>query len=52
MLFRSSNAANTSQPVLNITLGGRAGRYRAETLVAMGSVTLDAPSDNAYFSGV
>lgn len=50
--YAVSNAANTSQPVLNITLGGRAGRYRAETLVAMGSVTLDAPSDNAYFSGV
>lgn len=52
LTYAVSNAANTTQPVLSITLGGRAGRIQTETLVAMGSITLDAPSDNAYFSGV
>lgn len=50
--YAVSNAANTTQPVLTILLGGRAGRIQTETLVAMGSITLDAPSDNAYFTGV
>jgi hypothetical protein len=44
--------ANLSQPTLVFTLGGRAGRIQTETLVAMGSITGDAPSDNAYFSGI
>ncbi len=39
-------------PTFTVTLGGRAGRISTETLVAMGSITLDAPSDNAYFTGV
>lgn len=52
LTYAVSNAANTTQPVLSITLGGRAGRIQTETLVAMGSITLDAPSDNAYFTGV
>ena len=52
LTYKVSNAANITQPVLSITLGGRAGRIQTETLVAMGSITLDAPSDNAYFTGV
>ncbi len=32
--------------------GGRAGRVQYETLVAMGSITLDDPRDNVYFSGI
>jgi len=47
-----SNAANIAQPAVTITLGGRAGRVQAETLVAMGSITLDDPRDNVYFSGI
>lgn len=47
-----SNAANTTQPQVTITLGGRGGRVQAETLVAMGSITLDDPRDNVYFSGI
>jgi hypothetical protein len=50
--YAVSNAANTTQPVLSIILGGRAGRIQTETLVAMGSITLDAPSDNAYYTGI
>jgi hypothetical protein len=44
--------ANLAQPTLAFTLGGRAGRIMTETLVAMGSITGDAPSDNAYFTGI
>lgn len=33
-------------------LGGRGGRYTAETLVAMGSITLDDARDNVWFSGI
>ena len=44
--------ANTTQPTLSLTLGGRAGRVTTETLVAMGTITLDAPSDNVFFAGV
>jgi hypothetical protein len=47
-----SSAANTTQPTLSFTLGGRAGRIQTETLVAMGSITEDDPKDNVYFSGV
>jgi len=50
--YAVSNAANTTQPTLSITLGGRAGRIQAETLVAMGSITLDDPRDNVFFSGI
>lgn len=47
-----SNAANITQPTVTFTLGGRAGRIGTETLVAMGSITFDHPSDNAFFTGV
>lgn len=50
--YKVSNAANTTQPVLTLALGGRGGRIQTETLIAMGSITLDAPRDNAYFTGV
>lgn len=52
LTVRVSNAANITQPTLTITLGGRANRVQAETLVAMGSITLDDPRDNVYFSGI
>jgi hypothetical protein len=52
LTYKVSNAANTAQPTLSITLGGRAGRYTAETLVAMGSITVDDARDNVYFSGI
>jgi hypothetical protein len=47
-----SASDNVTQPTLTFTLGGRAGRIQTETLVAMGSITLDAPSDNAYYTGI
>ena len=48
----TTNGANITAPTFSITLGGRAGRRQNETLVAMGSITLDDPKDNVYFSGV
>lgn len=47
-----TNGANTSLGTFTVTLGGRAGRISTETLVAMGSITLDDPRDNVYFSGI
>lgn len=47
-----TNGANTSLPTFTVELGGRAGRYSAETLVAMGSITFDDARDNVYFSGI
>lgn len=47
-----SNATNTTQPTITFTLGGRGDRITSETLVAMGSITLDDPTDNTFFSGV
>jgi hypothetical protein len=47
-----TNGANTSLPTFTIELGGRGGRYSAETLVAMGSITFDDPRDNVWFSGI
>lgn len=47
-----TNGSNTTWPNLSITLGGRAGRFTMETIVAMGSITGDDPLDNVYFSGV
>jgi hypothetical protein len=41
-----------SNGTITAVLGGRAGRIRAETLVAMGSITFDDPRDNVYFSGI
>lgn len=51
-LTYTTNGANTTLPVLSITLGGRAGRIQTETLVAMGSITIDDPRDNVFFTGV
>jgi hypothetical protein len=48
----TTNGANITAPTFSITLGGRGGRRQSETLVAMGSITLDDPKDNVYFSGV
>lgn len=47
-----TNGANTSLGTFTVTLGGRAGRIATETLVAMGSITLDDPRDNVYFTGI
>lgn len=47
-----SNAANTTQPTVTLTLGGRAGRIQYETIVATGSITGDDARDNVYFVGV
>lgn len=47
-----TNGANTSLGTFTVTLGGRGGRIQTETLVAMGSITLDDPRDNVYFSGI
>ena len=47
-----TNGSNTTWPNLSITLGGRAGRFSYETIVAMGSMTGDDPVDNVYFSGI
>jgi hypothetical protein len=51
-LTYTTNGANTTLPILSITLGGRAGRIQTETLVAMGSITFDDPRDNVFFTGV
>lgn len=47
-----TNGSNISLPTFTVTLGGRAGRIKSETLVAMGSITGDDPKDNVVFSGV
>jgi hypothetical protein len=47
-----TNGSNTTWPNLSITLGGRAGRFSYETIIAMGSITGDDPLDNVYFSGI
>jgi hypothetical protein len=47
-----TNGANTTLPTFTVTLGGRGGRYSAETLVAMGSITSDDARDNVWFSGI
>ena len=47
-----TNGSNTSLGTFTVTLGGRAGRFQTETLVAMASITLDDPRDNVYFSGI
>lgn len=47
-----TNGANTSLGTFTTTLGGRGGRIQTETLVAMGSITLDDPRDNVSFTGV
>lgn len=47
-----TNGANISQPTYTVTLGGRAGRIKTETLVAMGTISGDDPRDNVVYSGV
>lgn len=47
-----TNGSNTTLPSFTVTLGGRAGRIKTETIVAMGSITGDDPTDNVVFSGV
>ncbi len=47
-----TNGANTSLGTFTVKLGGRSGRMQTETLVAMGSISLDDPRDNVYFSGI
>lgn len=47
-----TNGSNISLPTFTVTLGGRAGRIKSETLVAMGSITGDDPKDNVVFSGI
>ena len=50
--------ASNTQPAhagwvsLKFGTGGRAGRMQAETLIAMGSMTLDDPKDNVWFSTI
>lgn len=46
-----AGGANTNAASFLVTLGGRAGRKSYETLVAMGSVTLDNSADDTYFPG-
>lgn len=48
----TTNGANLTAPTISVTLGGRAGRITTETLVAMGSITLDDPADNVYFTDI
>jgi hypothetical protein len=45
------NGANSTRPTFTATLGGRGGRISYETLVAMGTITLDNTADNTYFPG-
>lgn len=47
-----TNGANTTLPTFTVELGGRGGRYQAETLIAMGSMTFDDPRDNVWFAGI
>ena len=44
-----ANIANTAIATFVTTMGGRTGRKTYETLVAMGSMTPGANTDNAYF---
>jgi hypothetical protein len=41
-----------TQPNITFEMGGRIGRRSYETIVAMGSITEDNPSDNVYFVGI
>ena len=47
-----TNGANIALGTFTVELGGRAGRIQTETLVAMGSITLDDPRDNVYYTGI
>lgn len=44
-----ANLANTVIATFTVTMGGRANRVGYETLVAMGSMTPGANTDNSYF---
>lgn len=46
------NGTSISNGTITVVLGGRGGRVQKETLVAMGSITLDDPRDNVFFSGI
>ena len=52
LLTIRTNGSNTSLPTFTVELGGRGGRYQAETLIAMGSITFDDPRDNVWFAGI
>jgi hypothetical protein len=47
-----AGGSNIAPATFSVTLGGRAGRVQYETLVAMGSISGDNPSDNVYFQGI
>lgn len=46
-----AGGANIVAATFAVTLGGRAGRVNYETLVSMGSMTLDNSADDKYFPG-
>ncbi len=46
-----ANATNTAAATFTATLGGRAGRKTYEVLVAMGSMSRDANTDDTIFAG-
>jgi hypothetical protein len=46
-----AGGANIVPATFAVTLGGRAGRVSYETLVSMGSMTLDNSADDRYFPG-
>lgn len=48
----TTNGANIALGTFTVTLGGRAGRIKTETLVAMGSITGDDPRDNVVYTGI
>lgn len=45
----AAGVANTTPATFTVTMGGRTGRITYETLVAMGSMTPGANTDNGYF---
>lgn len=47
-----ANTLNTSTAAITVSVGGRAGRFQHETLVAMGSIASDDAGDNTAFPGV
>ena len=48
----TTNGANIALGTFTVTLGGRAGRIKTETLVAMGSIRGDDPRDNVVYTGI
>lgn len=47
----SFTGSNTTAPTFSAVLGGRAGRFQSEVLVASGSITNDDTRDNVFFPG-